>query len=79
MPGGDFFAGFFGNQNTGGIGGVVGGFFIARQYMKNYFKENPPVNEDMIRTMMAQMGQKPKEAKVQQILRQMNSQSNQKK
>jgi uncharacterized protein YneF (UPF0154 family) len=59
--------------------GVVGGFFLARKYMKNYFKENPPVNEDMIRTMMSQMGQKPKEAKVQQILRQMNSQANQKK
>lgn len=55
--------------------GVVGGFFIARKYMMNYFEENPPVDEAMIRTMMAQMGQKPSEKKIQQIVHSMKVQS----
>ena len=40
------------------IGGV-GGFFIARNYMKKYMKQNPPINEQMIKAMMTQMGRTP--------------------
>ena len=29
--------------------GAVGGFFLARKYMKDYLEKNPPVNEDMLR------------------------------
>lgn len=54
--------------------GLVGGTFIARRQMENYLEENPPLNADVIRTMMSQMGQKPSEAKVQQVVRQMNKQ-----
>lgn len=53
------------------IGGIVAGFFMARKYMVNYFEENPPIDEDMLRTMMLSMGQKPSERKVHQILNQM--------
>ncbi|MCT7681737.1 MAG: YneF family protein, partial [Lactobacillus crispatus] len=28
--------------------GLVGGFYGARAYMKKYFQENPPINQDMI-------------------------------
>ena len=56
------------------FGGLVGGAFIARKQMEKYLEENPPLNEDVIRTMMSQMGQKPSEAKVQQVVRQMNKQ-----
>ena len=56
------------------IGGLVGGAYIARKQMEKYLEENPPLNEDVIRTMMSQMGQKPSEAKVQQVVRQMNRQ-----
>ena len=45
------------------IAGAIGGFFIARRTMMNYFAENPPIDEDMIRSMMTQMGQKPSEQK----------------
>ncbi len=38
--------------------GFVGGFFAARKYMEDYLKKNPPINEQMLRTMMIQMGQK---------------------
>jgi uncharacterized protein YneF (UPF0154 family) len=56
--------------------GAAGGFFLARKYMQNYFKENPPVNEDMLRMMMASMGQKPSEKKIRQMMQQMKNQSN---
>ena len=56
------------------LAGLVGGTFIARKQMEKYLEENPPLNEDVIRNMMSQMGQKPSEAKVQQFVRQMNKQ-----
>lgn len=56
------------------LAGLVGGTFIARKQMEIYLEENPPLNEDVIRNMMSQMGQKPSEAKVQQVVRQMNKQ-----
>ena len=55
--------------------GAVGGFFFARRYMMNYFQENPPISEDMLRGMMMQMGQKPSERKVKQIMASMKAQS----
>ena len=45
------------------IGGIALGFFIARRYMMKYLKENPPINEQMLRMMMMQMGQKPSQKK----------------
>lgn len=53
------------------IVGMILGFFTARKYIMNYFQENPPISPDMIRVMMAQMGQKPSEKKVQQIVKSM--------
>ena len=58
------------------IGGVVIGFFAARQYMMKYLKENPPINEQMLRMMMAQMGRKPSEKQVKQMMNQMNKMQN---
>lgn len=54
--------------------GYIVGFFMARRYMMNYFKENPPIDERMIVQMMAQMGQKPSKKKVQQIMNSMKMQ-----
>ncbi|WP_343237041.1 YneF family protein, partial [Staphylococcus warneri] len=34
------------------IAGLVGGFFLARKYMMDYLKKNPPINEEMLRMMM---------------------------
>lgn len=55
------------------IGGLVAGFFIARKYMMDYFEKNPPIDEDMLRMMMLQMGQKPSERKIKQMMGQMKS------
>ncbi|AKG04503.1 MULTISPECIES: YneF family protein [Salimicrobium] len=56
------------------IAGAALGFFIARKYMMNYLKKNPPINEQMLRTLMMQMGQKPSQKKINQMMKQMNNQ-----
>ena len=60
------------------LAGVALGFFIARRYMMKYLEENPPINEDMLRIMMMQMGQKPSQKKINQMMAQMNKASNKK-
>ena len=52
--------------------GFIIGFFVARKYMQKYLKENPPINEQMIRTMMSQMGRTPSQKQVNQMMKQMN-------
>jgi len=54
------------------VAGVALGFYIARRYMMNYLEQNPPINEDMIKTLMMQMGQKPSQKKVNQVMRSMS-------
>lgn len=61
------------------IAGVALGFFIARKYMMDYLKKNPPINEQMLRTLMMQMGQKPSQKKINQMMRAMNDQTDKKK
>ena len=56
------------------IAGVALGFFIARKYMMNYLKKNPPINEQMLKMMMMQMGQKPVQKKINQMMNAMNKQ-----
>ncbi|HLQ74984.1 MAG TPA: YneF family protein [Alloiococcus sp.] len=60
------------------IGGAVAGFFLARKYMMDYFEKNPPIDEDMLRMMMLQMGQKPSERKIRQMMTQMNARTKKK-
>ncbi|AXI09192.1 hypothetical protein CUC15_09740 [Oceanobacillus zhaokaii] len=60
------------------IAGVALGFFLARKYMMNYMKKNPPINEQMLRTLMMQMGQKPSQKKINQMMRAMNNQTDKK-
>ncbi len=52
--------------------GAVLGFFLSQRYFKKYLKDNPPVNENMIRAMMMQMGRKPSEKQVRQVMQSMN-------
>lgn len=60
------------------IGGVALGFFLARKYMMDYLEKNPPINEDMLRMMMMQMGQKPSQKKINQMMTMMNKQTDSK-
>lgn len=48
--------------------GFLLGFYIAQKMFKKQMRENPPINEDQIRAMYAQMGRKPSEQQVKQIM-----------
>ncbi len=52
------------------IGAVIG-FIVARKYMQKYLKQNPPINEQMIRAMMMQMGRTPSQKQVNQMMKAM--------
>jgi uncharacterized protein YneF (UPF0154 family) len=51
-------------------GGI--GFYISQRVTKKYLKENPPVSEKMIRMMFQQMGRKPSEKQIREIMRSMS-------
>ena len=51
--------------------GAVAGFFITRTVMQKYLKKNPPINEDMIKTLMMQMGRKPNQKQINQMMKAM--------
>lgn len=53
------------------VGGALG-FFISQRYTKKYLKENPPINEEMIKAMMTQMGRKPSQKQVNQMMKSMS-------
>ncbi|MEY8469195.1 YneF family protein [Faecalibaculum rodentium] len=54
------------------IGAVLGFYFTKRKFEKE-LKENPPINEKMIRAMFLQMGRKPSEAQIRQIMKSVNA------
>ncbi|MBR6072733.1 MAG: YneF family protein [Bacilli bacterium] len=56
------------------IPGLAIGFFLAKMFMENYLKKNPPINEQMITALMTSMGRKPNSKQVKQIMQQMNRQ-----
>ena len=53
------------------IGAIIG-FFVCKKVMTSYLKKNPPINEEMIKTLMLQMGRKPNQKQINQIMKQMN-------
>lgn len=55
------------------VGGVAG-FFIARWWFQKQIKENPPINEKMIRAMFVSMGRPASEKQIREIMRNVNSQ-----
>ena len=54
------------------VGGFLGFYFTRKKFEKE-LKENPPINEKMIRAMFLQMGRKPSEAQIKQIMKSVNS------
>ena len=58
----------------GVIGGGVAGFFITKSIFTKQLKENPPINEKMIRAMFRSMGRNPSEKQVREVMRNVNSQ-----
>ena len=55
------------------LAGIVGGFFISQRMTKKHLRENPPINEDVIIAMMSQMGRKPSQKQVNQVMKQVHA------
>lgn len=55
------------------IVGAVIGFFASRKYMEKYLKKNPPINEQMIKAMMSQMGRTPNQKQINQVMKAMKT------
>ena len=53
------------------IVGLLIGFFGARKIMQKELKKNPPINEEMIKTLMRGMGRTPNQKQVNQLMKQM--------
>lgn len=53
------------------IGAVIG-FFLTKRYMMKYLEKNPPINEEMIKTLMQGMGRTASQKQVNQLMKQMN-------
>lgn len=58
-------------------GGVALGMYISRRQVEKMIADKPILDENALRVMMSQMGQKPSEAKVQQAFRQIKAQQKQ--
>lgn len=56
---------------VGIIIGFIIGFFVARKFMQKQIKENPPINEKMIKTMMSGMGRTPSQKQINQMMKSM--------
>ncbi|MEA4162414.1 MULTISPECIES: YneF family protein [unclassified Mycoplasma] len=53
-------------------------FFIAKRMFEKQLRENPPINEKMIRVMFKQMGRTASETQIRQIMKSMNAEKNKK-
>ena len=51
--------------------GLIIGVVVARKLMKKYLKDNPPINEEMIKVLMMQMGRKPNQKQINQMMKAM--------
>lgn len=69
---GDVFLTSVGSLILGIAVGALAGFWFARKYIEKQMKENPPINEKMIRALFMQMGRKPSEVQIKQIMASMN-------
>lgn len=59
-------------QIVGGlIVGLIIGFLVSKHFTKKQLKENPPINEKMIRAMMSGMGRTPSQKQVNQMMKSM--------
>ena len=56
------------------FGGMVAGMFLLRRQFEKEFASNPRLNVEAVRTLLGANGQRPSEAKVQQVYRQIMTQ-----
>ena len=51
--------------------GLIIGVVVARKLMKKYLKDNTPINEVIIKGLMMQMGRKPNQKQINQMMKAM--------
>ena len=44
-------------------------FFVSKKYFEKQLREHPPIDEKMVRAMFMQMGRKPSEAQIRQVMK----------
>ncbi len=54
------------------IVGAIIGFVLARKFIMKQIKDNPPINEEMIKAMFRQMGRPASQKQVNQVMKSMN-------
>ncbi len=54
------------------IVGFIIGFFVIRSVFTKQLEKNPPINRDMIRAMLLQMGRTPYEKDLTRVMNSMN-------
>lgn len=56
------------------FGGLLAGMYLLRKQFEKEFASNPRLNVEAVRTLLGASGQRPSEAKVQQVYRQIMTQ-----
>lgn len=64
---------------AGGVVGAIIAYVLTRRQVQKELDENPPVTPEMIRAMYMQMGRKPSEAQINQVINAMNRANTNKK
>ncbi|MHA3786328.1 YneF family protein [Mycoplasma sp. HF14] len=59
-----------------GIAAALVTFFVTKRVFEKQLRENPPINEKMIRIMFKQMGRTASESQIRQIMKSMNNAKN---
>lgn len=54
------------------VAGLIIGFFVSKRLFEKQLRENPPINEEMIKAMLRQMGRPASQKQVNQIMKSMN-------
>lgn len=53
---------------VGLIAGALIAFLLTKRMFEKQLRDNPPVNENMIRAMYMQMGRKPSESQIKAVI-----------
>ena len=48
--------------------GLIAGFLISKKMVQKQLQDNPPINEEMIKTLMRGMGRNPSQKQVNQLM-----------
>ena len=51
--------------------GLVCGFLLSKKIFQKQLTDNPPINEEMIKSLMRGMGRNPSQKQVNQLMKQM--------